>query len=83
MVCFLEKVSETLLMGKVAIRPDRTVFSTQNNGLAGNERDENFVEENLWNSEIAVDDRIPEGIGENEEDNRPVYDEEGYTHDPE
>ena len=27
-------------------------------------------------------DRIPDGIGEIGEDDRPVYDEEGYTHAP-
>ena len=32
--------------------------------------------------EIAADDRIPDGIGEIGEDDRPVYDEEGYTHAP-
>ncbi|MEI3544299.1 MAG: hypothetical protein V8Q31_08530 [Alistipes communis] len=61
---------------------DRTVFSTDNNGYAGNERDETLVDQNLWDSEIAADDRIPDGIGEIGEDDRPVYDEEGYTHAP-
>ena len=36
---------------------DRTVISTENNGFAGGERDENLID-------------------------RPVYDEEGYRHDP-
>ena len=67
---------------KIKLPTDRTVFSTDNNGYAGNERDETLVDQNLWDSEIAADDRIPDGIGEIGEDDRPVYDEEGYTHAP-
>ena len=69
-------------MRKIKLPTDRTVFSTDNNGYAGNERDETLVDQNLWDSEIAADDRIPDGIGEIGEDDRPVYDEEGYTHAP-
>ena len=70
------------VMGKIILPNDRTILSTDNNGYAGNERDETLVDENLWDSEIATDDRIPDGIDEIVEDNRPVYDEEGYTHEP-
>ena len=66
-------------MRKIKLPTDRTVFSTDNNGYAGNERDETLVDQNLWDSEIAADDRIPDGIGEIGEDDRPVYDEEGYN----
>ena len=69
-------------MRKIKLPTDRTVFSTDNNGYAGKERDETLVDQNLWDSEIAADDRIPDGIGEIGEDDRPVYDEEGYTHAP-
>ena len=69
-------------MRKIKLPTDRTVFSTDNNGYAGNERDETLVDQNLWDSEIAADDRIPDGIGEIGEDDRPVYDEEGYPHAP-
>ena len=69
-------------MGKISLPTDRTILSTDNNGFAGNERDETLVDENLWDSEIAEDDRIPDGTGEIVEDERPVYDEEGYTHAP-
>ena len=69
-------------MGKIALPTDRTILSTDNNGFSGNERDDTLVDENLRDSEIATDDRIPDGIGEIAEDNRPVYDEEGYTHAP-
>ena len=58
-------------MRKIKLPTDRTVFSTDNNGYAGNERDETLVDQNLW-----------DGIGEIGEDDRPVYDEEGYTHAP-
>ena len=58
-------------MRKIKLPTDRTVFSTDNNGYAGNERDETLVDQNLWDSEIAADDRIPDGIGEIGEDDRP------------
>ena len=51
-------------MRKIKLPTDRTVFSTDNNGYAGNERDETLVDQNLWDSEIAADDRIPDGIAE-------------------
>lgn len=69
-------------MAQIKNRSDRTIFSTQNNGFAGNERDENLVEEDLVDTEIPIADRIPDGTGENIEDERPVYDEEGYRHKP-
>lgn len=69
-------------MGKIQISNDRSIFSTQNNGFAGHERDENLIEEDLVDTRIPVDDRIPDGIDEIMEDDRPVYDEEGYRHDP-
>ena len=50
-------------MRKIKLPTDRTVFSTDNNGYAGNERDETLVDQNLWDSEIATDDRIPDGVG--------------------
>lgn len=69
-------------MGEIKFRNDRTIFSTDNNGFAGNERDENLVEENLVDTEIPIEDRIPDGIDEIVEDDRPVYDEEGYRNEP-
>ena len=35
-------------MRKIKLPTDRTVFSTDNNGYAGNERDETLVDQNLW-----------------------------------
>lgn len=69
-------------MGKIKFRNDRTMLSTSNNGFAGNERDENLIEEDLLDTRIAVDDRIPDGLDEIVEDDRPGYDEEGYHHNP-
>lgn len=69
-------------MGKLAYRNDRTILSTENNGFAGNERDENLIEENLVDTQIPTDDRIPDGVHEIVEDDRPVYDEEGYRNKP-
>ena len=85
MVPFLRRNDEPKTsndMRKIKLPTDRTVFSTDNNGYADNERDETLVDQNLWDSEIAANDRIPDGIGEIGEDDRPVYDEEGYTHAP-
>lgn len=69
-------------MNRVKFRNDRTVLSTENNGLAGSERDENLLEEDLIDTQIPVDDRIPDGVNEIVEDDRPVYDEQGYRHKP-
>ena len=41
-------------MRKIKLPTDRTVFSTDNNGYADNERDETLVDQNLWDSEIAA-----------------------------
>lgn len=68
--------------GKIALPTDRTILSTDNNGFAGNERNETLVDENRGTPKSPRNDRIPDGIGEIAEDNRPVYDEEGYTHAP-
>lgn len=69
-------------MAKAAFRNDRTILSTSNNGYAGDERDENYVEADLVDTRIPTDDRIPDGIHEIFEDDRPIYDEEGYLHKP-
>ena len=61
---------------------DRTVISTENNGFAGGERDENLIDEELLETEIPLDDRIPDAAHEDAENDRPVYDEEGYRYDP-
>lgn len=69
-------------MEKLVFRSDRTVLSTENNGYAGNERDENLIDEDLIDTEIPLADRIPDGVDEIVEDDRPVYDEQGYRHKP-
>lgn len=69
-------------MDIVEFPSDRTVISTDNNGFAGNERDETLIDENLLETEIPLDDRIPDAAHEDAENDRPVYDEEGYQNDP-
>ena len=61
---------------------DRTGISTENNGFAGDERDETLIDENLVETEIPLADRIPGAVRETEEGDRPIYDEEGYRNDP-
>ena len=61
---------------------DRTVISTENNGFAGDERDETLIDENLVETEIPLADRIPGAVRETEEGDRPIYDEEGHRNDP-
>ncbi|OKZ03971.1 MAG: hypothetical protein BHV65_02090 [Alistipes sp. 58_9_plus] len=50
--------------------------------FAGGERDENLIDEELLETEIPLDDRIPDAAHEDAENDRPVYDEEGYRYDP-
>jgi len=69
-------------MDIVEFRNDRTVIATENNGFAGGERDENLIDEELLETEIPLDDRIPDAAHEDAENDRPVYDEEGYRYDP-
>ncbi|MDL2223861.1 hypothetical protein LJB92_00935 [Bacteroidales bacterium OttesenSCG-928-M06] len=60
---------------------DRTIDSTENNEYVEGLRDENLVEENLIDTEIPFSDEIPDIIRETKEDDRPLYDEEGYRKD--
>lgn len=69
-------------MGEIEFRNDRTLLSTENNGFAGNERDETLIEENLVDTRIPLEDRIPDGVDEIVEDDRPTYDEQGYRNRP-
>lgn len=69
-------------MGILRMPSDRIVDSTDNNEYAEDMRDENLVGEDLWDSEIPEDDEIPDGIDELGEGERPLYDEEGYEHEP-
>ena len=41
-----------------------------------------MIDEELLETEIPLDDRIPDAAHEDAENDRPVYDEEGYRHDP-
>jgi len=74
--------NKTAMPWKELFPTDRTVISTENNGFAGDERDENLIDENLVETEIPLADRIPGAVRETEEGDRPIYDEEGYRNDP-
>lgn len=69
-------------MKELRLRPDRTIDSTDNNEFANGLRDETLLAEDML-EEIPVDDRIPDGIDETGEGERPVYDEMGIDRDTE
>lgn len=77
-----EKQNRNAMERIVEFPTDRTVISTENNGFAGDERDETLIDENLVETEIPLADRIPGAVRETEEGDRPIYDEEGYRNDP-
>lgn len=60
---------------------DRVIDSTDNNEYADGDRDENFWEEDIIDTEIPVDDTIPGGLDETGEGHRPEYHEEGFRED--
>lgn len=60
---------------------DRVIDSTENNEYVEGFRDENLIEENLLDTEIPFTDKIPDAVKENQEEDRPLYDEEGYRKD--
>lgn len=65
-------------MKSIEYDSDRTVDSTENNEYNEGLRDENLLEENLLDTEIPIDDEIPEALRETREKDRPLYDEDGY-----
>lgn len=65
-------------MKNLEYESDRTVDSTENNEYSEGLRDENLVDENLLDINTPVDDKIPYGVREIREGDRPLYDEEGY-----
>lgn len=78
-----DKIENRNAMERIVEFPtDRTVISTENNGFAGDERDETLIDENLVETEIPLADRIPGAVRETEEGDRPIYDEEGHRNDP-
>ena len=77
-----EKQNRNAMERIVEFPTDRTVISTENNGFAGDERDENLIDENLVETEIPLADSSPGAVRETEEGDRPIYDEEGYRNDP-
>lgn len=54
---------------------DRMIDSTENNEYAENLRDETLIEENILDTEIPIDDIIPDIVRETREEDRPLYSE--------
>ncbi len=69
-------------MKKVQYRADRKINSTENNGYAEGVRDEQLVAQDLIDTEIPESDILPQAINETREEQREVYNEEGYTNRP-
>lgn len=65
-------------MTKLELPSDRVIDSTDTNEYAEGLRDETIAEEYLIDTEVPIDDEIPEGVNETQEGERPLYDEQGY-----
>lgn len=65
-------------MKKLKFDTDRKIESTDNNEYSEGLRDENLVEQDGWDSEIPLDDYIPDIIDETGEEDVEMYNEEGY-----
>lgn len=59
---------------------DRTVDSTGNNEYAEGMRDENLWDDDLIDTDVSIDDRVPDAVGETNASDRPLYDEQDYRH---
>lgn len=70
-------------MTKLQLPSDRVIDSTDTNEYAEGLRDETLAEEYLIDTEVALDDFVPDGVNENQEGERPLYNEEGYENMPE
>lgn len=66
-------------MTKLKLPADHLVDSTDTNEYAEGLRDEDLAESYLYDTDVAVDDYIPDGVNENEDGDRPLYDEQGYV----
>ncbi len=60
---------------------DRVIDSTDNNEYADGDRDENFWEEDILDTEISMDDPLSDGLDETGDGRRPEYGEEGFRRD--
>lgn len=69
-------------MSKLRFSSDRSINTTENNEYAEGYRDENLIEKDGIDSEIPLDDEIPDIVNESGEEDRPIYNEEGYENDP-
>ncbi|MCL2561388.1 MAG: hypothetical protein FWE10_03585 [Rikenellaceae bacterium] len=57
---------------------DRTIDSTDNNEYADGERDETLWDTDIVDTEVPVDDAIPDALDEYNEGSRPLYSEDGF-----
>jgi hypothetical protein len=60
------------------VRPDRQIFSTNNNEYAEGLNDENLWEKGILNVDVALDDEIGEYYATPDVRERPLYIENGY-----
>ncbi len=59
---------------------DFTINSSDTNEYADGQRDENLWEENILDTDVPLDDLVPEAVGEYGNP-RPEYSEDGYRKD--
>ena len=57
---------------------DRTIDSTDNNEYADGDRDETLWDADIVDTEIPLDDAIPDALDEYNESPRPLYSEDGF-----
>lgn len=67
-------------MREYRIRGDRTIDSTDTNEFATDLRDETMIADDLV-EERPLSDYIPDGVNEEGENQRPIYDEMGMDDD--
>lgn len=66
------------IMQEIKFPTDRTIDSTDTNEYADGQRDENFWEEDIVDTEIANSDIIPSAVDELGQTPRPEYEEDGF-----
>lgn len=69
-------------MEEIQYTTDRMINSTDTNEYAEGLRDETLLQEDLIDTNIPLTDTIPDGLRETREEDRPLYNEEGYRNNP-
>ncbi|MCD7962024.1 MAG: hypothetical protein LUF90_00340 [Rikenellaceae bacterium] len=67
-------------MSIIEFPTDRIIDSTENNEFAEGTNDENLWKEDIVDTQISSDDRIPDVTNETGIEDTPVYNENGYKH---